>query len=249
MKNNCIHVVFVVDESGSMYSSVNDVIGGFNKVVDEQRAVADGTCLVSYFKFATDVHEVYRLKDVHDVEHLSDSNYSPNGLTAMNDGIGFAIDTVGKCLAEMDESERPEKNLVVVITDGEENNSKDYTIEKVKEMIKHQEEVYNWSFIYLGTNINDVSYASHLGFSASAANTRASMGDTYSYISHLNTAYRSTDGDMTVKCMAFCDAMVSGATALNEQYEAETGQKVTGVANAQDYENSAVTATKADDAD
>lgn len=230
MKENSIHVVFVVDESGSMYASVNDVIGGFNKVVDEQKAVKDGTCLVSYFKFADKVEEVFKLKDVNEVEHLTEATYSPGGCTAMNDGIGTAIDSVGKWLADMDESERPEKNLVVIITDGEENSSREYSFDRVKEMIKHQEEKYNWSFIYLGTDISDVSYASSLGVHLSASNTRSSMDSTYTYINHLNTVYRTTSGDYEAKCLAFSDAANIGCSALNEQYEAETGTKVTGQA-------------------
>lgn len=230
MKENCIHVVFVVDESGSMGSSVNDVIGGFKTVVDEQKANKDGTCIVSYYKFATNVEEVYKGKDVNEVEYLTENNYKPSGLTAMNDGIGTAIDNIGKWLADMKEEDRPEKNLVVIITDGEENNSKEYTIDRVKEMIKHQEEKYSWSFVYLGTDINDVSYATRsLGINLAASNTRASMGDTYAYVNTMLTSYRSTVGDAQTKGMAFCSAAVAGADKLNEKYEEETGTKVTGL--------------------
>ena len=64
MKENFVHIIFVIDESGSMYNAVDDVIGGFKKVVDEQRENTNGTCAVSYYKFADKVKEVYLLKDI-----------------------------------------------------------------------------------------------------------------------------------------------------------------------------------------
>ena len=84
MKENFIHVAFVIDESGSMWTSKSDVIGGFKKVIDEQKAIKDGTCAVSIFKFSTNVEEVFIGKDVKDVEYLTDESYNPDGLTAMN---------------------------------------------------------------------------------------------------------------------------------------------------------------------
>ena len=125
MKDNFIHVVFVIDESGSMTTSQSDVIGGFKRVVDEQKAVKDGTCAVSLFKFSDKVTEVYRGKDVNEVEYLDEHTYAPGGMTAMNDGIGVAIDNIGKWLDGMKESEKPEKNLVVIMTDGMENASRE----------------------------------------------------------------------------------------------------------------------------
>ena len=70
MKENFVHVVFVIDESGSMAGTENDVIGGFKRVIDEQKAVENGTCSVSFYKFADKVTEVYKGKDVNEVEYL-----------------------------------------------------------------------------------------------------------------------------------------------------------------------------------
>ena len=70
MKENYINLVFVIDESGSMTGTENDVVGGFKKVVDEQKEIKEGTCTVSYFKFASNVEEVFIGKDVNQVEYL-----------------------------------------------------------------------------------------------------------------------------------------------------------------------------------
>ena len=66
MKANFIHVCFVVDSSGSMTSSIDDVKGGFKKIIEEQKANTKGECAVSYFDFNSEVTEVYRGKNVKD---------------------------------------------------------------------------------------------------------------------------------------------------------------------------------------
>ena len=263
MKSNFIHICFVIDESGSMSSSVNDVIGGFNKLIKEQKEEKNGTCAVSLFKFNGNVTEVYRGKDVKDVKELKEGKsvswfhpfnngnfstvfnagttinesendnddectYSPGGCTAMNDGIGTAIDKIGQWLAAMPEEERPEKNLIVIMTDGEENSSHEYTLAKVKEMIKHQEEKYSWSFMYMGTDIRDTKDADDLGIKMRAYNTRDNIGNTYACLTKSLSSYRNYDShlDADVKSMAFSEELTNMAADLNNEYEKETGLKM-----------------------
>lgn len=226
MKENFVHVVFVVDESGSMFPSQSDVIGGFKKVIDEQKAVKDGSCAISLFKFATNVKEVFIGKDVNEVEYLDKNNYSPDGLTAMNDGIGYAIDKVGEWLRNMKEEERPEKNLVVIMTDGCENHSKDYTIDKVREMIKHQEEKYSWTFLYLGTDITDATAAKDYGFANRGYSSRSNIGESYDLVNSSLCSYRCTVGDSDAKTMAFAATLTGDLSAMNTKYEKESGVKI-----------------------
>ena len=116
MKSNFIHVCFIIDESSSMWTSVSDVKGGFQRIIDEQKANENGTCAISIFRFATTPKEAdFVMKDVREVENTL--RYNPSGCTAMYDGIGVAIDEVGERLAAMPEEERPEKNLIVIMTD------------------------------------------------------------------------------------------------------------------------------------
>ena len=226
MKENFIHVAFVIDESGSMGSSKSDVIGGFKKVIDEQKAIKDGKCAVSIIKFATDVQEVFIGKDVNEVEYLNDETYDPQGLTAMNDGIGYAIDKVGDWLRNMKEEDRPEKNLIVIMTDGEENNSKDYSLSKVREMIKHQETKYSWTFLYLGTDISDAKAAKDYGFATRGYSSRGNLDGSYELINASLCSYRTTVGDTAVKTMAFADTLNLGLDSMNAQYENEIGKKI-----------------------
>ena len=163
LNKNWINLVFVIDKSGSMYSSKDDVIGGFNKTIEEQRANKEGKVTVSLYTFNEEVREHYRGIDINDIEKF---HYSPDGMTAMNDGIGTAIDNVGKWLYERDKDgeELPGKTLVVVMTDGMENASKEYTLKQVQDKIKEQTEKYSWEFIYMGTDITTSKAADDLGF-------------------------------------------------------------------------------------
>lgn len=251
MKNNFIHICFIIDESGSMAGSESDIIGGFNKLVEEQKEVKDGQCSVSFFSFNDEVKERFIGKDVNEVEPLTigkfiftslynthssleitpETNplysYSPNGCTAMNDGIGTAIDKIGKWLNEMPEDERPSKNLIVIMTDGDENSSREYTLPKVQEMIKHQTEKYDWSFVYMGMDITSKSTADDLGISNRSFSSKASSSvyKNYSNLGNSATMYRCCCDINTASATmdAYLSAELKNDTAL---YEAEKGIKI-----------------------
>lgn len=222
MKENYINLVFVIDESGSMGGTENDVIGGFKKVVDEQKEIKEGTCTVSYFKFASKVEEVFIGKDVRQVEYL-DGKYKPGGMTALFDGVGTAIDKIGKWLNSMKESEKPEKTMVVIMTDGGENYSKEYSATKVKEMIKHQEEKYNWSFVYMGSDLTDADDANSLGFTTRSYSSKDNYYKNYDIINSAVKLYRTTEGTVETKLMAMNCSLDMELNALTEEYAAETG--------------------------
>ena len=140
MKDKLIHVCFIIDSSGSMSGSEQDVIGGFKKTIDEQRKVKDGDCIVSLYEFASDVKQVYLGKSLDKVDDL---DYNVGGMTRLYDGIGTAVDEVGRWLADKPEEERPSKNIVVIITDGGENSSYEYRLKDIKDRIKEQTNKYS----------------------------------------------------------------------------------------------------------
>ena len=188
MKSNLLHICFVLDESGSMYNSIDDVIEGFQKLIDEQRKEKNGECIISLYRFSNTVKEDYIGKPVDEVPRLT---YSPWGCTAMNDGVGTAIDEIGKWLSDMDESERPSKNMIVIMTDGQENASKKYDFDVVKKKIKHQEEKYSWTFVYMGTNLQDLRDANRLGIKMRSVSGSRNITANYSYIDTYATALRN----------------------------------------------------------
>lgn len=195
MKSNLLHICFVLDESGSMYDSVDDVIGGFQKLIDEQKEEKNGECIISLYRFSHTVKKDYIGKPVDEVSKLI---YSPGGCTAMNDGVGTAIDEIGKWLSDMNESERPSKNMIVIMTDGKENASKEYNFDTVKAKIKHQEEKYSWTFVYMGTNLQDIKDANRLGIKMRSVSDSRNIVANYSHIDTYAKALRSSTNAASV---------------------------------------------------
>lgn len=223
MKQNYIHVCFVIDASGSMTGSEKDVIGGFKSVIDEQKANTNGTCSISYYKFESGVEKMFIGKDINEVDYLTDKDYVPGGLTALFDGVGTAIDEIGKWLNDMPEDERPEKNLIVIMTDGGENNSKDYSGSKIKEMIKHQEEKYNWTFVYMGSDLRDANDANSIGVSTRLYNSKANYSENFDFINSVVTCYRCTDGDSIAKSSVLEATATRLCKEATEAYASENG--------------------------
>ena len=220
MKANYIHVCFVIDKSGSMFSSIKDVEGGFKRIIEEQKQVKDGECSISLYTFNDVVEEVYLGKPIDEVKEI---DYHPGGCTAMNDGIGTAIDNVGKWLNTMKEEDKPSKNLIVIMTDGLENASKEYTLQDVKDRIKHQEEKYNWTFMFLGADLTDTKDADELGLNYRSFTTKKNMFKNYDMINTATTLYRSavaSEAEVTMDSYLMAESAV-----LNNEFEEEMKKK------------------------
>lgn len=221
MKANFIHVCFVVDSSGSMTSSIDDVKGGFKRIIEEQKANTKGECAVSYFDFNSTVTEVYRGKDVKEIN--SELNYTPFGMTALMDGVGIAIDTIGKWLNSMPEDEKPEQNMIVIITDGGENFSKEYSANRVREMIKHQQDKYSWNFVFLGADLNNVKDAIDLGITTRGVTTKSTLGKSYDIINSSISLYRNTSGTKDQKLGTVNAYLSNSVDTMNDDYRKATG--------------------------
>jgi hypothetical protein len=129
------------------------------------------------------------------VPELTRKTYVPTGGTPLLDTIAETIIRTGKSLAAMPESLRPAKVLFVIITDGEENESRVYNHQRVMEMIKHQSIVYKWEFMYLGANQDAIQVGASFGVSAarsmSYGTTKDAIGSTYGVLASKTMAFRS----------------------------------------------------------
>lgn len=168
MKPDFTEIIFVLDRSGSMEPLAKDVIGGFNGIIENQRKL-EGTAAVTLVLFDDEYEVVYSAKDINDVAPLTNKQYFARGLTALLDAVGKTIDDVGLRLSNTPEEERPSKVLIIINTDGFENASREYTKEKVCEMVTRQREKYSWEFLFLGADIDAFGTARELGIST--ANT------------------------------------------------------------------------------
>ena len=204
-----------------MTSSIDDVKGGFKRIIEEQKANTEGECAVSYFDFNSTVTEIYRGKDVKDIN--SDLDYIPAGMTALMDGVGIAIDTIGKWLNSMPEDEKPEQNMIVIITDGGENFSKEYSASRVREMIKHQQDKYSWNFVFLGADLNNVKDAIDLGIATRGVTTKSTLGKSYDIINSSISLYRNTSGTKDQKLDTVNTYLSNSVDTMNDAYRKATG--------------------------
>ena len=176
MKKGLTKIVFVVDRSGSMESIASDMIGGFNQFIKKQKETDVGECRVSFNQFDDIFEEVYKNVLLVDVKELTSETYVPRNSTALYDAIGRTINSIGEELAALPEDQRPEKVIVVIITDGEENASQEFTSKIVSEKITHQTETYNWQFLYLGANQNAWDVGRGLGIKGTHTSNYVSRG-------------------------------------------------------------------------
>lgn len=152
MNNNRTDIIFLVDRSGSMSGLEEKTISGFNKFVEQQLSF-DGKTYVTCVLFDDEYEVLFKSREAVNVR-LTDESYYVRGCTALLDAIGRSIIETGHEYATLEESHRPGKVIMVITTDGQENASKDYSYKKVKELIKHQEDKYQWEFIFMGANID-----------------------------------------------------------------------------------------------
>ena len=226
MRSDYIHITLVIDKSGSMYQSREDVVGGVKKIIDEQKANKDGKCTISLYTFNSKVDEDFVGKDVNDVGEFE---YNPSQLTAMNDGIAIAIDKTGKWLADMKEEDRPGKVMVCVFTDGLENASQEFTLEDVKKKIEVQESVYSWTFVYMGTDITTTKAADELGFKMKTYSSRKMMGKNYDIVNCAASVYRnavSAGATMDEAVLQLSSLLETETVKNTKEYENEIGRKL-----------------------
>jgi hypothetical protein len=171
IKPNSTLIAVVLDRSGSMGGLAKEVIGGFDTFVVEQKKVP-GDCKITLTQFDTEYETPWSLRDINDVPSIG-TFYVPRGMTALNDAVAKTIQEVGAELGRRPEHERPATVIFVIITDGQENSSKEFKgaegKAQVKKMIEHQTSKYGWKFTYIGANVDAFAEAKDYGIAPAAA--------------------------------------------------------------------------------
>ncbi|HHZ01690.1 MAG TPA: VWA domain-containing protein [Tissierellia bacterium] len=167
MKEKLTELVFILDKSGSMSGLEDDTIGGFNSMLEKQKK-EEGEAFVTTVLFDNNYQLLHYRKNISEVKPITEKEYYVGGTTALLDAVGITINRIDKALTDTIVEERPEKVLFVIITDGMENSSREYTYEKVKEMVK-QKKNHSWDFMFLGANIDAIEAAADIGISEERA--------------------------------------------------------------------------------
>ena len=168
MKKNLTELVFILDKSGSMSGLEKDTIGGYNSLMEKQRKL-DGECVITTVLFDNRYELLHDRIDLRAVTPITEKEYFVGGATALLDAIGRTIHKIAAVQEHTAEEYRAEKVMFVIITDGEENASREYSAAQVKELIKRQKERYGWEFVFLGDNIDAVETAGRFGIDANRA--------------------------------------------------------------------------------
>lgn len=145
------HIAIVLDESGSMMSIRREIMDAFNEQVEVIRASAeDQPTTISLVTFSTSVPDpTYWAQPVDIMRPLRDVDYRPSGLTAMLDAMGLTMDRL-RALPDADDENT--SFLVMVLSDGRENNSRQYSDRDIAERIQALERTDRWTFAYIGAN-------------------------------------------------------------------------------------------------
>jgi hypothetical protein len=205
MRNDLADITVVVDRSGSMSSCRTDAEGGLNHFIDEQKN-GPGHAVLTLVQFDTEYEFVHKAIPIKDVPKYT---LHPRGGTALLDAVGRAITEAGERLSAMSEADRPALVVFVILTDGQENSSKEFKKAKIKEMIQHQTDAYRWQFTFLAANQDAFAEGSDLGVP-----TAAIMNFSHSTTKQAYAAASSNTSRMRT-------ASSSGETVANSYTDAE----------------------------
>ena len=193
------HLALVVDRSGSMGTIKDDMNKGLAEFLKTTEANFKGKILVDVVTFDTIVERPFKDTPIAEVKG---EFVHPRGGTALNDALGTTIVALGEKFASLPEKERPGRVLVMVVTDGEENSSREYKTDQIKKLVTEQTSKYDWNFLFLGANIDSfavgggygIKGGSTLNYVATAAGVNNMTRSAVAYAS----AYFGGDSQVTV---------------------------------------------------
>lgn len=203
-------IAALLDRSGSMASAVEATQDGFNELINGQKG-KPGTARVTLAQFDNVYELVYQDKPIDEVPPLV---LIPRSMTALLDGVGKLITDTGEALAKLPEDERPGTVICLIMTDGGENASQEWTWESVGKLIKTQERDYNWQFLFVGANIDAQAVAGRIGI----RKDRAMRFNSHDY-GATRSVYAASNAVMDG--MRSGDVAVAAAAGYSEAHRAE----------------------------
>lgn len=194
-------IICILDRSGSMGGLENDTIGGFNAFVDRQRDEV-GRARLTLALFDDQYEVPWQNVDIQNVPKLDAKLYSVRGSTALHDAVGKSVNTARGWINAQHVNERPSHVVVLVITDGEENASREYSGAQVKKLVADTQ-AEGWEYVFLGADIDAFGTASGLAMSQGSSSyvpkTGAGMREAYSKlnraVSNLRKGHAKGDVD------------------------------------------------------
>jgi len=170
MKDDYTHITVILDRTGSMESIRDDTIGGFNAFLNEQKTHS-GKATLSLIQFDSQdpYEEIHQFKPLADIPELTRNTYIPRAATPLLDALGRGINTLENNLSALEEDSQPSKIIFVVITDGMENASQEFSRDQIEKMIKEKTEKEDWQFVFLSADFDAINEAGDIGFQTNKA--------------------------------------------------------------------------------
>ena len=194
MNHNMTELVFILDKSGSMHGLEKDTIGGYNSMLEKQKA-EEGSAHVTTVLFDTHVELLHDRLPLGCVKPLTEKEYCVGGKTALLDAVGTTIQRINEIQNAEPEESRAGKVIFVITTDGFENASRKFTYPILKNLIESQQKEMGWEFMFLGANMDAVSEAGKLGIqpdrAASFVNDSIGIATNYASVSMAVSAMRA----------------------------------------------------------
>ena len=155
-------VLMVLDKSGSMHGLTSDTIGGFNSMIQKYRELKLPVKVTTVL-FNNKTQFLHDRVPIEEVKELTNKDYVAEGTTALLDAMGESLTKMAK-IPEL-KNNKDVQVIVVIITDGMENASREYKKSGIKQMVSEHQEKDGWKFVFLGANIDAVAEADSLGIS------------------------------------------------------------------------------------
>lgn len=168
MKTNRTELVFLLDRSGSMNGLENDTIGGYNAMLEKQKA-EPGDAFVTTILFDDQQEVLHDRIDIRGIAPITEREYYVRGTTALLDAMGCAMKKISNVQKYTAPELRADKVLFVITTDGLENASREYSYDRIRAMVEERKERFGWEFLFLGANIDAIAAAGRIGIHADRA--------------------------------------------------------------------------------
>mgnify|MGYP002624441087 CR=1 FL=1 len=163
-------IAYILDRSGSMKGMEEAAVTAYNQFVKAQLDVP-GDALFTFIQF-DDAYEVHiPPRPVQNVPELAAAGYTPRGSTALLDAIGRTVLDTDRRISALPEPQRPGKVIVAIFTDGYENASREFTLERISDLIRHYRDTQGWEFIFLAANQDAIATAGAMQMSAEYASS------------------------------------------------------------------------------
>ena len=192
-------ITVILDRSGSMQSIASDAIGGFNAFLAAQRREpsvgrepGSDTTRLTLVLFDDQYEVPYKSIPLTEVPDLTDRTFLPRGSTALRDAIGQTLSKMTRSFAARPAEQKPATIIIAILTDGEENASREYSAQHIADLIEAKKEL-GWQFVFLAANQDAI---------ATAAGLRIDAADALNFVSTqagTAAAFRDLSGKVTEK--------------------------------------------------